>query len=76
MRLACKAQAQLRCSVEALAALNNSKPFINQINIGQVGHNQVNSMCAQPSSNICIPMKLSDESALLALKKLLDIVAV
>jgi hypothetical protein len=76
MRLALKAQAQSRCTVEALAALKNPKPFISQTNIGQVGHNQVNNTYAQPSSNTCILMQSSDENALLAPNKLLDTVAV
>jgi hypothetical protein len=50
MRLALKAQAQARCTVEALAMLKHPQPYI-QTNIGQVGHNQVNNTYATTSSN-------------------------
>jgi hypothetical protein len=59
MRLAFKAQAQSRCTVEALAMLKHPKPYI-QTNIGQVGHNQVNNTYATTSSNNGIPMQLQD----------------
>ena len=59
MRLAFKAQAQARCTVEALAVLKHPQPYI-QTNIGQVGHNQVNNTYASTSSNNGIPMQLED----------------
>jgi hypothetical protein len=46
MRLAFKAQAQSRNTVEALAMLKHPQPYISQTNIGQVGHNQVNNSYA------------------------------
>lgn len=50
MRLAFKAQAQSRNTVEALAMLKHPQPYI-QTNIGQVGHNQVNNSYAVASSH-------------------------
>lgn len=60
MRLAFKAQAQSRCTVEALAMLKHPKPYI-QTNIGQVGHNQVNNTYATTSSHNDIHMQLEDD---------------
>jgi hypothetical protein len=59
MRLAFKAQAQSRCTVEALAMLKHPKPYI-QTNIGQVGHNQVNNTYATTPPNNGIHMQLED----------------
>jgi hypothetical protein len=59
MRLAFKAQAQSRCTVEALAMLKHPQPYI-QTNIGQVGHNQVNNAYATTPLNNDIHMQLQD----------------
>lgn len=44
MRLAFKAQAQARATIEALALLKNPQPYIRQANIAQGGNQQVNNM--------------------------------
>ena len=71
MRLAFKAQAQSRCTVEALAMLKHPKPYI-QTNIGQVGHNQVNNTYATTPSNNGIHMQSETEKTQTAPNKLLD----
>lgn len=76
MRLAFKAQAQARSTVEALAMLKHPQPYISQTNIGQVGHNQVNNAYAITSSNTDIPMETVAENLDIAPNKLLDKVAV
>jgi hypothetical protein len=76
MRLAFKAQAQARSTVEALAMLKHPQPYISQTNIGQVGHNQVNNAYAITSSNTDIPMATVAENLDIAPNKLLDKVTV
>lgn len=76
MRLAFKAQAQARSTVEALAMLKHPQPYISQTNIGQVGHNQVNNAYAITSSNTDIPMQSGAENLDIAPNKLLDKVTV
>ena len=76
MRLAFKAQAQARSTVEALAMLKHPQPYISQTNIGQVGHNQVNNAYAITSSNTDIPMAKVAENLDIAPNKLLDKVTV
>ena len=76
MRLAFKAQAQARSTVEALAMLKHPQPYISQTNIGQVGHNQVNNAYAITSSNTDIPMSTVAEDLNIAPNKLLDKVTV
>ena len=76
MRLAFKAQAQARSTVEALAMLKHPQPYISQTNIGQVGHNQVNNAYAITSSNTDIPMETVAEDLNIAPNKLLDKVTV
>ena len=76
MRLAFKAQAQARSTVEALAMLKHPQPYISQTNIGQVGHNQVNNAYAITSSNTDIPMATVAEDLNIAPNKLLDKVTV
>jgi hypothetical protein len=76
MRLAFKAQAQARSTVEALAMLKHPQPYISQTNIGQVGHNQVNNAYAITSSNTDIPMQSEAENLDIAPNKLLDKVTV
>lgn len=76
MRLAFKAQAQARSTVEALAMLKHPQPYISQTNIGQVGHNQVNNAYAITSSNTDIPMMRKAENLDIAPNKLLDKVTV
>ena len=76
MRLAFKAQAQSRNTVETLAMLKHPQPFISQTNIGQVGHNQVNNAYAITSSNTDIPMATVAEDLNIAPNKLLDKVTV
>jgi len=76
MRLAFKAQAQARSTVEALAMLKHPQPYISQTNIGQVGHNQVNNAYAITSSNTDIPMETVAEDLDIAPNKLLDKVTV
>ena len=49
-KLALKAQAQARCTAEALAMIKNPQPYIRQANIAQ-GHQQVNNMYASTSSH-------------------------
>ena len=49
-KLALKAQAQARCTAEALAMIKNPQTFIKQTNIAQ-GHQQVNNMYASASSH-------------------------
>ena len=71
MRLAFKAQAQARSTVEALAMLKHPQPYISQTNIGQVGHNQVNNAYAITSSNTDIPMATVAEDLDIAPNKLL-----
>ena len=58
MRLAFKAQAQSRNTVEALAMLKHPQPFISQTNIGQVGHNQVNHIQSPAGISQTAPNKL------------------
>lgn len=70
MRLAFKAQAQARSTVEALAMLKHPQPYISQTNIGQVGHNQVNNAYAITSSNTDIPMATVAENLDIAPNKL------
>ena len=76
MRLAFKAQAQARSTVEALAMLKHPQPYISQTNIGQVGHSQVNNAYAITSSNTDIPMATVAEDLDIAPNKLLDKVTV
>jgi len=76
MRLAFKAQAQARNTVEALAMLKHPQPYISQTNIGQVGHNQVNNAYAITSSNTDIPMQTLAENLDIAPNKLLDKVTI
>ena len=57
MRLALKAQAQSRNTVEALAMLKHPQPYI-QTNIGQVGHNQINHLQASAENSQPAPNKL------------------
>lgn len=76
MRLAFKAQAQARSTVEALAMLKHPQPYISQTNIGQVGHNQVNNAYAITSSNDDIPMPTVAENLEIAPNKLLAKVTV
>ena len=76
MRLAFKAQAQARSTVEALAMLKHPQPYISQTNIGQVGHSQVNNAYAITSSNTDIPMATVAEDLDIAPTKLLDKVPV
>ena len=76
MRLAFKAQAQARSTVEALAMLKHPQPYISQTNIGQVGHNQVNNAYAITSSNTDIPMATVAENLDIAPNELLDKVTV
>ena len=76
MRLAFKAQAQARSTVEALAILKHPQPYISQTNIGQVGHNQVNNAYAITSSNTDIPMATVAEDLDIAPNKLLAKVTV
>lgn len=49
-KLALKAQAQARCTAEALAMIKNPQPYIKQANIAQ-GHQQVNNTYA--STSVC-----------------------
>ena len=72
MRLAFKAQAQARSTVEALAMLKHPQPYISQTNIGQVGHSQVNNAYAITSSNTDIPMATVAENLDIAPNELLD----
>jgi hypothetical protein len=76
MRLAFKAQAQARSTVEALAMLKHPQPYISQTNIGQVGHNQVNNAYAITSLNTDIPMQSGAENLDITPNKLLDKVTV
>ena len=76
MRLAFKAQAQSRNTVEALAMLKHPQPFISQTNIGQVGHNQVNNSYAIASSHNDIHTISAAENLQPAPNKLLDKVTV
>ena len=76
MRLAFKAQAQARSTVEALAMLKHPQPYISQTNIGQVGHSQVNNAYAITSSNTDIPMATVAEDLDIAPNELLDKVTV
>jgi hypothetical protein len=71
MRLAFKAQAQSRNTVEALAMLKHPQPYI-QTNIGQVGHNQVNNSYAIASSHNDIHINPVAENLQPAPNKLLD----
>ena len=75
MRLALKAQAQSRNTVEALAMLKHPQPYI-QTNIGQVGHNQVNNSYAIASSHNGIHTIPAAENLQPAPNKLLDKVTV
>ena len=72
MRLAFKAQAQARCTVEALAMLKHPQPYISQTNIGQVGHNQVNNSYAVASSHNDIHINPVAENLQPAPNKLLE----
>lgn len=54
LRLALKAQAQSRATVEALALLKNPQPYIKQANIAQ-GHQQVNNTYASASAHSGMP---------------------
>ena len=72
MRLAFKAQAQARSTVEALAMLKHPQPYISQTNIGQVGHSQVNNAYAITSSNTDIPMATVAENLDIAPNELMD----
>ena len=72
MRLAFKAQAQARSTVEALAMLKHPQPYISQTNIGQVGHSQVNNAYAITSSNTDIPMATVAENLDIAPNELLN----
>ena len=74
MRLAFKAQAQARCTVEALSVLKHPQPYI-QTNIGQVGHNQVNNTYASTSLNTDVSMQSVAENFQIVPNKLLDKVA-
>jgi hypothetical protein len=76
MRLAFKAQAQSRNTVEALAMLKHPQPYISQTNIGQVGHNQVNNSYAVASSHNGIHTIPAAENLQPAPNKLLDKVTV
>jgi hypothetical protein len=76
MRLAFKAQAQSRSTVEALAMLKYPQPYISQTNIGHVGHNQVNNAYALTSSNTDTPIPTVAENLNIAPNKLLDKVTV
>jgi hypothetical protein len=76
MRLAFKAQAQSRNTVEALAMLKHPQPFISQTNIGQVGHNQVNNSYAIASSHNDIHTISAAEDLQPVPNKLLDKVTV
>lgn len=71
MRLAFKAQAQSRCTVEALSMLKHPKPYI-QTNIGQVGHNQVNNDYATMPLHGDIDMQENAENSQIEPNKLLD----
>ena len=71
MRLAFKAQAQSRCTVEALAMLKHPRPFFNQTNIGQVGHNQVNNSYVSSSSHTDIHTEPAAENSQTVPNKLL-----
>ena len=75
MRLAFKAQAQSRNTVEALAMLKHPQPYI-QTNIGQVGHNQVNNSYAIASSHNDIHTIPAAENLQPAPNKLLDKVTI
>jgi hypothetical protein len=48
LKLALKAQAQARCTAEALSTIKNPQPYISQANISQ-GHQQVNNTYASAS---------------------------
>lgn len=50
LKLALKAQAQARSTAEALSAIKNPTPYINQANISQ-GHQQVNNTYASASGH-------------------------
>jgi hypothetical protein len=76
MRLAFKAQAQARSTVEALAMLKYPQPYISQTNIGHVGHNQVNNAYALTSSDIDKPIPAVAENLNIAPNKLLGKVTV
>ena len=76
MRLAFKAQAQARSTVEALAMLKYPQPYISQTNIGHVGHNQVNNAYALTSSDTDKPIPTVAENLNIAPNKLLGKVTV
>jgi len=57
-KLALKAQAQARCTAEALAMMKNPQPYIKQANIAQ-GHQQVNNTYASASSHTSKVVKSS-----------------
>jgi len=50
LKLALKAQAQARCTAEALSTIRNPQPYISQANISQ-GHQQVNNTYASTSAH-------------------------
>ena len=50
LKLALKAQAQARCTAEALSAIKNPTPYINQANI-TAGHQQVNNTYGSASGH-------------------------
>ena len=50
LKLALKAQAQARCTAEALSTIKNPTPYINQANI-TAGHQQVNNTYASASGH-------------------------
>jgi hypothetical protein len=58
MRLALKAQAQCRATLETLAMVKNPQPYIRQANIAQ-GHQQVNNTYASASGHTGIPASAS-----------------
>jgi hypothetical protein len=62
MRLAFKAQAQSRNTVEALAMIKHPQPYISQTNIGQVGHNQINNIPKPAEISQTAPNKLLERT--------------
>jgi hypothetical protein len=62
MRLAFKAQAQSRNTVEALAMIKHPQPYISQTNIGQVGHNQINNINKPAEISQTAPNKLLEST--------------
>lgn len=76
MRLAFKAQAQARSTVEALSALKHPQPYISQTNISQIGHTQVNNAFGLSSANTEITMTPVAENLDIEPNKLFDRVTV